>query len=343
MQGNAVARKSPTLADVASVAGVSKSTASRVLHGGKTVSASLTTRVLDAARTLGYVPDIPAQALRGRRDVLGFLADDVGTEAVGAMVTSMERAAHRLGLVATVSAAGGDPLRQLALLDTVRALRPRALILTGTWLVAPEIQTELERALGEYTEDGDTRIVIIGRPRAPFPSVGLDDYGAGLEMSQHLARLPLRSVVVLGGPLHHHAYRDRIVGFRQGLTEAGVTDVRVVHCRASRDAAAQALTHVLGEHVPDAVLAVNDRIATGALHALEDAGLRVPEDVALSGIDDIPLAQDLTPALTTIAFPFAGAGREAVRIATSDQPAHVPLRTVLGGRLMVRESCGVLR
>ncbi|MFD7135824.1 LacI family DNA-binding transcriptional regulator [Streptomyces sp. NPDC059894] len=256
---------------------------------------------------------------------------------------SRERAAHHLGLVATVSAAGGDPGQQLALLDTVRTLRPRALILTGTWPAAPEIQTELRKALDDHTQDGGTRIVVIGRPRSPFPSIGFDDYGAGLEMAQHMTRLPLRSVVVLGGPRHHHAYRDRIAGLRQGLAEADVTGIRVEHCRAARAAAAEALADVLSGHVPDAVLAVNDRIATGALHALEDAGLRVPDDVALSGVDGIPLAQDLTPALTTIAFPFGSAGREAVRIATADRPTDVPLRTVLGGQLIVRESCGVIR
>lgn len=325
------------------MAGVSKATASRVLHGGKAVSAPLTARVLDAARDLGYVPDKAAQALRGRRDVLALLADDVGSEAVGAMVTALELAAHRLGLVATVSAAGGDPMQQLQLLDTVRALRPRALILTGTWLTAPQIQTGLARALDAYMRDDDSRVVMIGRPHSPYPSIGFDDYGAGLEMAQHMTRRSPQSVVLLGGPAHHHAYRDRLVGFREGLSEAGVADLRVVHCRASPEAAAQALTEELGQRVPDTVLAVNDRIATGALHALEDAGLSVPDDVALTGIDDIPLAQDLTPALTTIAFPFASAGREAVRIATSDSPGDVPGRTVLGGRLVVRESCGLSR
>ncbi|WP_225636601.1 LacI family DNA-binding transcriptional regulator [Streptomyces solaniscabiei] len=335
-------RSSPTLSKVAAAAGVSKATASRVLHGGKQVSPDLTARVHSAARELGYVPDIAAQALRGRRDVLALLADDVGTEAVGAMVTALERAAHRDGLVATVSAAGGNPVQQLQLLNTVRAMRPRGLILTGTWLTAPEIQDELRQSLDAYTRDGDSRLVVIGRPHSHYPSIGFDDYGAGVAVAQHMARRHLRSVAVLGGPRHHHAYRDRTVGFREGLTEAGVHHIHVTHSQASPSGAAQALADALREHgVPDAVLAVNDRIATGALHALRDAGLDVPGDVALTGIDDIPLAQDLSPALTTIAFPFDIAGREAVRIVTSDRPQDTPRRTVLGGHLVVRDSCGL--
>ncbi|ADI11753.1 LacI family transcriptional regulator [Streptomyces bingchenggensis BCW-1] len=306
------------------------------------MSKALTDRVFSAARDLGYVPDKAAQALRGRRDVLALLADDVGSEAVGAMVTALEQAAHRLDLAATVSAAGGDPDRQLQLLNTVRALRPKALILTGTWLVAPQIQAELKHALNAYERDGDSRVVMIGRPHTRYPTIGFDDYGAGLEVAQHIARRAPRSVVLLGGPAHHDAYRDRLGGFREGLSAANVTDLRVVHCPTSPSAVARALTDELGRSRPDAVLAVNDRVATGALHALQEAGFEVPGDVALTGVDDIPLAQDLTPALTTIAFPFASVGREAVRLATSGDLDDIPRRTVLGGRLIVRESCGVI-
>jgi LacI family transcriptional regulator len=330
-------RASPTLVDVARAAGVSPSTASRVLNGGKPVSPSLTARVTEAAGRLGYVANVTARALRGRRNVLALIADDIGAESIGEMMAAMEAAARRAGAVATVSAGGGDHRRQMRLLDTVRALRPLALILTGTWIAAPELQLELEEELRSFVENEDGRVVLIGEPRLPYPTVSFDEHAIGVLIARHMTRRRLRSAVILAGPPNHHSMRDRTAGIQVVLAETGVDDVRILRSREDPQAAAEVLRRALRRRVPDAVLAANDRLATGALHALEDAGLGVPENVTVSGIDDIPIAQDLFPGLTTVALPFAAVGEEAVRLAVwGSSPA--PIRTLFGGHLVVRES-----
>lgn len=331
-------RDSPTLVDVARAAGVSPSTASRVLNGGKPVSAALAARVTKAAGRLGYVANVSARALRGRRNVLALIADDIGSEAVGEMMAAMEAAARRTGAVATVSAGGGDPLRQLNLVETVCARRPLALVLTGVWSAAPQIRQELGRALRSFVEE-DGRVVLIGQPRLPYSTVSFDEHGIGVLIARHMTRRPLRSAVILAGPANHDAFRERTAGFQTVLAEAGVDDVRILASGTDPEHAASVLRPALDRGVPDGVLAASDRLATGVLHALEDAGLRVPEDVAVSGVDDIPIARDLTPGLTTVALPFAAVGEEAVRLAMLG-PSPVPVRTLFGGQLIVRESCG---
>src|SRR5262249_55047906 len=115
-------------------------------------------------------------------------------------------------------------------------------------------------------------------------------------------------------------------------------NVRVRYCPATRDGGADAVTRLLAAGLgdTDAMVAANDSIAIGALTALHGAGIRVPEDVSLTGFDDVPLAADVTPRLTTVALRLAEAGAEAIRFATSDRSGAAHL--LLGGSLVVRES-----
>lgn len=329
-------RSAPTLRDVAQAAGVSTSTASRVLNGATNVAADLAERVRRAADALGYSADVLARAMRGRQDSIALLASDVSTEAVREFATAMELAALQIGAVSTVSAAGGHPFDQLEALRVLRSMRPRALIVTGRWVSAPEIAAPLAEELDDFRDDGG-RAVIIGRPLPGYSSIGFDDRGVGRDLGRHMgARAGAESAVILTGDPAHHAFRDRARGFVEGLGDRGIRDIRFVPSTVSREAGSEALVSALEHGVPDLVLGGNDWLALGALEALEARGIGVPDDVSVSGVDDIPVSRDVTPSLTTAALPFAEAGAEAVRLAV--QESHVPVRLLLPGRLVIRAS-----
>lgn len=331
------ALRTVTLRDVAQAARVSTATASRVLNGGPRVSEALRQRVEEKAQALGYVPNLSAQAMKGQQDAVTLIADDAATEAMAEMVSAMEDEARLAGVIATVSASNGDPDRQLDSVRVLRALRPRAILLTGRWLTTPGIQDRLAADLGPYIRDEGGRVVIIGRAQPYFPSVGFDDYSGSILVGEHMATLGRSSAVILAGPVKHPAFSIRAEAFQRSLHENGINDVRVVHGALSRDDAMHQLQAAMSERVPELVLACSDVLAIGALRELRRRGLRIPEDVALSGFDDIPLARHLTPPLTTVALPFSDVGRAALNLALAPRDPGV-VHSEYSGTLVVRAS-----
>lgn len=327
----------PTIVEVAGVAGVSPSTASRVLHGGSRVSEALSVRVHGAARDLGYVTNISAQALRGRRDVVALLVDDIGTEAVGQISTAIERSAREAGAVALVSSVGRDRPVQLESLVTMIALRPRALVVSGSWLSSPDSHASIRGELRDFVADGGHVVVIGPVGLLPFPTIAFDDRGAGATVARHVLSHAPRAAVIVAGPAHHPAFRDRSEAMQQVLRDGGVDDIRVYHSVVNRQEADRATEHALARRGADVVLATNDRLATGVLHAVERSGRRAPGDILVTGIDDIAIARDLRPPLTTVALPFQEVGVAALALAL-DPTGEQHLKP-FAGTLVVRRSC----
>lgn len=334
------ARDTVTLHDVASAAGVSLSTASRVLGGSsRPVAAKYRERVLAAAELLRYTTDAAARSMRGTSDSLAFVADDITTPSVAIVVSAMERQAREAGAFVTISATHGDPERQVETVRRVRALRPRALVLTSGRLDPDVSGGRLLTELRAY-ESGGGRVVVVGDANLPFHSVRFDDHQAARRLGRYVADSGHRRVVILAGTPGHAAAATRTAGFVEGLRAGRVarSSVRIVSCDVSKEGgfgAAQRLA-ADGLHGTDAVLAINDLIAVGALRALREAGVAVPDEVSLTGFDDIRLADAVTPRLTTVALPLAYAGAEAIRLALGEPDAitHVTVE----GRLVVRDS-----
>ncbi|MFZ5871907.1 MAG: substrate-binding domain-containing protein, partial [Actinomycetota bacterium] len=185
--------------------------------------------------------------------------------------------------------------------------------------------------------------VLGGRPSTPLPGATYVDVdnrlGARLATERLLATGHQR-IATITGPPDMTASRDRLAGFRETLRDAGVRAAGVAHGRFTRESGVAAMGELL-ETEPDldAVFAANDLMAVGALSALREAGRRVPDDVAVVGFDDIALAQDVEPALTTVHQPVA----EEARLMTQEvlrqirgEPAGEPV--VLAPRLVVRAS-----
>ncbi|MCC3761502.1 LacI family transcriptional regulator [Glycomyces sp. TRM65418] len=325
-----------TLRDVAQAAGVSPSTASRVLNGGDLrVSERLSARVLAAAESLGYVSNQAARALRGRRTAVVLLASDPRTASLAAIAAGMEAAGRERGALVSITGAGSGAAAHQRALEVLRGLRPRALVVTSASFAdvpSERILPELER----FRADG-CGVVFIGEHDTPFPAVRFDDFELGRAMGRYMGGLGRRRAAVLTTP-RHPALGSRAEGFLRGLSERGFEpgSVMVEHCDITRDGGRDAARRIAQARPrPDLVLAGNDVLAIGALNEFRRLGVDVPADIALSGVDDIPLARDVTPGLTTVALPFGEAGRAALEMALAPEPAG---DVVLPGRLIVRAS-----
>jgi LacI family transcriptional regulator len=334
------ARDTVTLHDVAAAAGVSLATASRVLGASsRTVAPELRERVVAAAERLRYTADAAARAMRTTSDSLALVADDLTTPSMAIVVSAMEREASTTGAFVTISATHGDPRRQLETIRRVCTLRPRALVLTSGRVDADALSGRLLAELRAYEQDGG-RVVIVGDSDLPFHTVGFDNHRAASRLGRYVAESGHRQVVIIAGARGEAAPEARTAGFVEGLQAGGVaaSAVRIVHCPVSREGGFEAARRLAAEGLSgiDVVMAANDLIAVGALRALREAGVAMPDDVSLTGFDDIGLAVNVTPRLTTVALPLAYAGAEAIRLALGEPGvvAHVTVE----GRLVVRDS-----
>ncbi|WP_171110197.1 MULTISPECIES: LacI family DNA-binding transcriptional regulator [unclassified Streptomyces] len=335
-----VARSPVTLRDVAAAAGVSITTASRVL-GGSTHSVSHATaeRVRTAAAELRYTLNASARAMRRTSEAVALIADDLTTPSMGMVVAAMERQARKSGAFVTVSSTRATPDRQLQTVRLLRGLRPKALVLTSGRLQGNRLEERLLRELEAYEREGG-RVVIVGAAEEAFDSIDLDNHGAGYCVGDYIAQSGHRNVVILGSEQGTANLSARVSGFVDGLTSAGVpaAAVRTVSCTGDRQGGFEAARALAGQGMTaiDAVLAVNDAVAVGAMSALRAAGVSVPHDVSVTGIDDIQLAVDVTPQLTTVALPLTDMGATAIRMALADR--HEPTTLTVQGHLVVRDS-----
>lgn len=327
-----------TLADVASAAGVSLATASRALHGagGRTVGPELAERVQAAARALNYVPNAAAQAMSsGRTSSIGLIVHDIADPFAASVAAGVMAAAARGDLIVTVAATGGDPETEIRHVAELRRQRARALILAGSRFTDPVTEAALAEEIAAFTKAGG-RVSAVGRPMAGVNTVVVDNAGGAERMARLLVSLGYHSFAVLAGPENLATSEDRIAGFRAGLAGCGIPlpAEHVLSSQWSRDGGYAGMTELLGQGLDpeavDAVFAVNDVMAVGAIAALAEHGYRVPRDVAIAGFEDVPMLRDIRPALTTVTLPLERIGELATDLAldTTGEPGRVLHREV---------------
>lgn len=330
-----------TLLDVARRAGVSLATASRALNGGeRRVREDLRQRVLAAAAELDYAVNAQAQAVaRGRTDVVGLLVHDIADPYFSSISAGVMRAADEHSLLVTLASTMRTPAREAAYVAALRGQRARAVILAGSRVDDPVLSQRLEREIAAFESAGG-RVAVIGQDRLPVDTVLVENRAAARELAGVLSGLGHRSFAVLAGPSRLMTARDRLEGFREGLREAGVElrDEDVVHGDFTRDGGHATMGDLLDRGL-DArcVFAVNDVMAVGAMAALRERGVRLPQDVCVAGFDDIETLRDVTPALTTVRIPLERIGAEALSLVTLPRADHPRIRRV-PGEVVVRES-----
>jgi DNA-binding LacI/PurR family transcriptional regulator len=339
--------RSPTSHDVARLAAVSRTTVSYVLNNsdsGIAISQTTRQRVLDAARDLGYHPNAAARSLRRQRaGVVGLVTydtpDRMGSNAFMWLV--MDGVLSELGQADTkliVEAAHGgraDPCVSL-----VREGHVDGLIVTGA---RPE-NTEL-RILHA---DG-TPIVLWGRlSGSDLPYVDIDNVAAARSAVEHLLDLGHTRIgcITNAPPLTDTAAADRLEGFRSALESRGIRfdDSLVRHGNFDERSGLEAMGSLLDRaERPTAVFVASDEVALGALKAARKGGVAVPDDLAVVGFDDLPIAPFVEPALTTVRVPAREIGSVAARVlmdAISNSTSLGEPAQVLTTELIVRDSSG---
>ena len=235
---------------------------------------------------------------------------------------------------------GRAPQREVQLLSTLRAHRARAVVLVGSRTIDEESTRKLADEIRIFTRQGG-RVACVSQEGLPADTVVPDNRNGAAALARHLIELGHRKFAILAGPTDLCAARDRLDGFHSALSSAGIELAyhNVVHGAFTRDGGYESTKRLMATGTDATCLfAVNDVMATGAMAALRDLGLRVPEDLSVAGFDDIPTLRDLTPALTTVRLPLEKMGEEAARLAldgeTPDEPRVIPVQ----GEVIARES-----
>ncbi|MFV2194815.1 LacI family DNA-binding transcriptional regulator [Nocardiopsis sp. LOL_012] len=343
MARNGDGRRRPTLEMVAQRAGVGRGTVSRVINGSEQVSPRTREAVRNAIAELGYSPNQAARTLVTRR-----------TDTV-ALVISERRDLlftdpYFADIVHGVSSVLSERDLQL-LLTTARTEAEHRR--TGDYLSGSHVDGALlvslhrDDPLPQRLEEAGVPVVHGGQPHSTAQPalyvVDVDNVGGGRTATRYLVGSGRRRVATISGPQDMSAGVDRLTGYRLELEEAGIApdDGLIVEGDFSVEGGARAMERMLdaGQR-PDAVFVASDMMAVGALRVLRERGLRVPEDVAVVGFDDTPMAQHSDPPLTTVRQPVERMGREMARLLVEVAIPGVreSQSVVLDTRMVVRES-----
>lgn len=301
--------KHVTLRDVAEYAGVSITTVSNVVRDWPYVSATMRDRVKQAIATLGYSPHVVAQGLRtGQTQALAFIVPDLSNPYFAEIVSATEEVAQQQGYTLLVFNSHEDADREIACVQRAANRWADGLLITHT--------TRTQNA-SEFWKRADIPIVAIDRIPADYngPVCALDNQRVGVMATGHLYELGHRCIAHIAGPQTVRLALERQEGYLQTLTKRGESYHRIICASDMWDTADgyRLMLELLDDPTPPtAVFASNDRIAIGALHAICDRGLRVPEDISLIGVDDIEISEHLNPPLTTIRQPVEQLAQYAV-------------------------------
>jgi LacI family transcriptional regulator len=328
-----------TLADVARRAGVSPATASRVINGSsKPVAEALRERVLRAVAELRYVPNAHAQLLaRPQRSVVGVVVHDVSDPYFAEVTRGLQRVATERGRLVIICNSYREPVRELEYVDLLRAQQVAAIVLAGSGYHDDDVNALLDERLAAYVATGG-RIAVVGRHRHRGDAVLPANAEGARQLGAELRRLGHRTVGVLAGPASLTTTSDRLAGLREELADLPAERIR--YADFTREGGARATAELL-DAVPGltAVVALNDSMAVGALSVLRERGRRVPAEVSVVGFDDMPIAADVTPALTTVRLPLAELGARAMTLALDPAGDRDRVET-LPAELVHRDSLG---
>jgi LacI family transcriptional regulator len=314
-------RKQPTIYDVARLAGVSHQTVSRLLKGDPGIKPANRQRVLKALDELHYRPNLTARSLAtSRSHRVAALTQEITQVGPGKVAQGAGEEARAHGYVLDIIALDvGD-----------RANVEEAIALVNQHEVAGILALASTDELREAFEGTTFRVpVVIPSEAAGRSTSRPDPTGLAIgELVDHLVRLGHRAFLHLAGPGTWVAARNRLRDFEAAVSRHGLHLADVVHGDWSAKSGYEAI-HGLGAAFPyTAILAANDQMAIGAILALSELGLRVPEDVSVSGVDDIPEAAYLRPPLTTIQLGLQEEGRDTFRqllaLMTGDEFQHRP-------------------
>jgi LacI family transcriptional regulator len=333
----------PTINDVAKRANVSPVTVSRVLNGAPNVNEATRARVHSAIAELGYVPNVVARSLRSRRTrSIALILPDITNPFWPTVARGVEDAAQRCGYTVLLCNSDENAEKQARYLEVVISQQVDGVLIAPADSDAGSLAPLRDRAIPTVVID--RRIDGWDADAVRGDSVG----GAEL-LTRHLIELGHRRIAMLSGPAATSTSQDRLAGYQAALDAAGIApDPDLVRFGEFRHGSGAEMAHAaLALHPsPTAIFAANNAIALGAIQAVGECGLRVPQDVALVCFDDVSPSAQLFPFLTVAEQPAYQMGLEAARLLFArldDGAAHLPQLIILPTRMIVRHSCGSRR
>ncbi len=328
-----------TMKDVAQRAGVSVATVSRVLNNHARVDPTLRERVLKAMETLQYRPNRVAQRLRaGAGGVIGLIISDIENPFFVSVVRGVEDMAYEHGISVVLCNSDENPTKQQMYIGVMKAEDVAGLIITPN--------AETDDSIGSLVNSKMAVVFMDRRVQGvDVDSVTVDSASGTRDAVQHLIKLGHRRIGMVSGTSLISTGRERYEAFLSALNEAGIrSEPELIRPgRFSLQSGYQLTLELLAlPKSPTAIFAANNMLALGTLQALHERGVRVPEEIAVVGFDDLPWASALWPPLTTVAQPTYQLGHEAARlllrrIASPDAPLE---SVILKTELMIRRSCG---
>lgn len=325
----------PTIRDVARAAGVSVATVSRALNRKGPLREETARRVRRVVERLRYTPHGAARSLITRRThTIGVLLPDMFGEFFSELIRGIDLAARERGYHVLVSGFHG---RQAETRTMLRAMRGRV---DGLIVLSADLATrDLEASL-----PGDLPVVVLnGEDNGAFAAISVDNYGGAFALARHMIGRGHRRFAVVAGPARNRDAGERLRGYRDGL---GREARRALTLPGDfrEEGGYRAASRILVENPrPSAVLAANDAMAIGLLSAFRERRVRVPEDIAVTGFDDIPIARFVSPPLTTVRVPITRLGADATTrlLDGLEGKTRRARREILPTSLVVRSSCGV--
>lgn len=323
-----------TIQSVADLAGVSIATVSRVLSGNENVREDFIDKVRDAAAKLNYTPSASAQGLaKGRNFTVGVLIPDLSNPYFPDVVKGIHNLATPSNYRLLIADSDGSPE------DEISIIRDMLRQVDGIILVSPRMSIDDLKSL----ENVQSPAVLINRmePGVGLPSVGVDNFSAMSELIGHLASLGHKRIAFLSGPKESWQQRERARAVLHA-SNFGIS-VEEIPTGGSIAAGVQALD-VAMQAKPTAAICFNDLVALGVLSRAAELGIRVPEDLSVTGFDDIEFSSFSNPPLTTIRSPQIALGEMAWKVLEdqlSGKPEnHQPL---MGAEVVIRSSTGESR
>ena len=331
-----------SITEVARLAGVSTATASRVVSASNyPVSAATRARVLEAVRTLDYVPNALARGLLGSRaPVVAVIVHDITDPYFAEVVRGVEDGASSAGYLVITCSSERNAERERSYVRLLRSIRAAAVVFAGSGLDDPALNEEIDRHVAAMRSDG-AAIVHLSPHAHGEPEVSVDNAAGIAGMVAALVGLGHRRIAFLAGPSSLFVARERLAGYRRGLAEADITfDERlVVSTTFDVGGGTLGVETLLAGDVPfTAICCANDLLALGALQRLAALGIDVPGDVSVGGFDDISTAALTAPSLSTVRLPLREMGRRGFEHADRLLAGGESTPEVLPTEVVMRES-----
>jgi LacI family transcriptional regulator len=331
-----------TIKEVAKKAGVSTATVSRVFNNTEAVDDETRDRVKLVAAELRYIPSALGRSLSTRKtDSIGLLLPDLFGEFFSEVIRGSDQTAQQHKYHLLVSSSHNNREEIAAALKMMRG-RVDGLVVMSPHIDAQTLDANLPHnhpvVLLNCHVDGDG-----------FDSINIDNVHGSRELVSHLISHGHRRIAIIKGTEHNLDAEERLRGYCEAMEAggAGVDEALQLPGEFTQASGYDAVQKILDLRPrPTAIFACNDSMAIGALSALRDCGVQVPQDMALAGFDDVPVASYLTPSLTSVQAGIQGLGILAIETlldAVRNQEHHQKKQVVMPTTLMVRESCGCKR